>query len=73
MLIHFSDVRNALFLLFREFIAAKITFISFFRYFIAMGAVVIPYEDGRHSNEDGRRSDEDGRHGNKPPELPLNI
>ena len=73
MLIHFSAARKELFPLFREFIAGKSTFISFFRHFIALKTVVIPYEDGRHSNEDGRDGDEDGRHGDKAPEFPLNI
>ena len=73
MLIHFSVARKELFPLFREFIAGKSTFISFFRYFIALKTVVILYEDGRHSNEDGRDGDEDGRHGDKAPEFPLNI
>ena len=73
MLIHFSAARKELFPLFREFIAGKSTFISFFRHFIALKTVVIPYEDGRHSNEDGRDGDEDGRHGDKPPEFPWDI
>ena len=57
----------------RESIAGKSTFISFSRNFIALKTVVIPYEDGRHSNEDGRDGDEDGRHGDKPPEFPWDI
>jgi hypothetical protein len=71
MLIHFSDVKKRLFPLFREFIAVKSTFISFSRHFIAMKTVVIPYEDGRHSNEDGHEGDEDGRHGDKAPNISL--
>ena len=71
MLIHFSDVKKGLFSLFREFIAVKSTFISFSRHFIAMRTVVIPYEDGRHSNEDGHEGDEDGRHGDKAPNISL--
>ena len=73
MLIRFSDTRKGLFSLSRESIAGKSTFISFIRYFIVMKTVVIPYEDGRHSNEDGRDGDEDGRRGDKPPKFPLNI
>lgn len=73
MLIHFSAARKELFPLSREFIAGKSTFISFFRHFIALKTVVIPYEDGRHSNEDGRDGDEDGRHGDKALKLPLHI
>ena len=38
-----------------------------------MRTVVVPYEDGRHSNEDGREGDEDGRHGNKPSKFPWDI
>ena len=64
----FSAVKKVLFSLFREFIAVKSDFISFSWDFIAMRTVVIPYEDGRHSNEDGREGDEDGRHGNGVPE-----
>ena len=67
----FSAVKKVLFSLFREFIAVKSDFISFFRHFIAMRTVVIPYEDGRHSNEDGREGDEDGRHGDKAPKNSL--
>ena len=67
----FSAVKKVLFSLFREFIAVKSDFISFSRYFIAMRTVVIPYEDGRHSNEDGREGDEDGRHGDKAPKNSL--
>ena len=80
MSIRFSVAKKGLFPLFREFIAGKSTFISFFRHFIALKTVVIPYEDGRHSNEDGRHSnedgrdgDEDGRHGDKALKLPLHI
>ena len=67
----FSAVKKVLFSLFREFIAVKSDFISFSRYFLAMRTVVIPYEDGRHSNEDGREGDEDGRHGDKAPKNSL--
>ena len=73
MLIHFSVAKKGLFTLSWESIAGKSTFISFSRHFIALKTVVIPYEDGRHSNEDGRDGDEDGRHGDKAPEFPLNI
>ena len=80
MSIRFSAVKKGLFPLSRESIAGKSTFISFIRNFIALKTVVIPYEDGRHSNEDGRDGDEDGRdgdedgrHGDKAPEFPLNI
>ena len=73
MLILFSAAKKGLLSLFREFFAGKSTFISFSRYFIAMRTVVIPYEDGHHSNEDGRESDEDGRRGDKLPKLLLNI
>ncbi|RHO69279.1 hypothetical protein DW083_14905 [Parabacteroides sp. AF48-14] len=73
MLIHFSAARKELFPLFRELIAGKSTFISFSRHFIALKTVVIPYEDGRHSNEDGRDGDEDGRRGDKALKLPLHI
>ena len=71
MLIHFSAAKKGLFPLFREFFAGKSTFISFSRNFIALKTVVIPYEDGRHSNEDGRDGDEDGRHGDKAPNISL--
>ena len=57
MLIHFSAAKKGLFPLFREFFAGKSTFISFSRYFIALKTVVIPNEDGHHSNEDGREGD----------------
>ena len=80
MLIHFSVAKKGFFTLSWESIAGKSTFISFSRHFIALKTVVIPYEDGRHSNEDGRDGDEDGRdgdedgrHGDKAPEFPLNI
>ena len=80
MSIRFSAVKKGLFPLSRESIAGKSTFISFIRNFIALKTVVIPYEDGRHSNEDGRDGDEDGRdgdedgrHGDKALKLPLNI
>ena len=73
MSIRFSAVKKGLFPLSRESIAGKSTFISFIRNLIALKTVVIPYEDGRHSNEDGRDGDEDGRRGDKAPEFPLNI
>ena len=73
MLIHFSVAKKGLFTLSWESIAGKSTFISFSRHFIALKTVVIPYEDGRHSNEDGRDGDEDGRHGDKALKLPLHI
>ena len=73
MLTIFSAVKKVLFSLFREFIAVKSDFISFLRDFISMRTVVIPYEDGRHSNEDGREGDEDGRHGDKALKIPLDI
>ena len=69
----FFGPKNRLFPLFRHLIAMKSDFISFSWDFIAMRTVVIPYEDGRHSNEDGREGDEDGRRGDKLPELPLHI
>ncbi len=73
MSIRFSDVKKELFPLSREFFAGKSTFISFFRYFIAIKTVAVPYEDGHHPNEDGRDGDEDGRHGNKLLEFPWDI
>ena len=72
MPIYFLAVKKGLCLLFREFSARKLTFILFFRHFIALKSVVVPYEDGRHSNEDGRGGDEDGRHGDKPSKLLSN-
>ncbi len=66
MSIMFFSLKNGLSPLPREFITRKSTFISFFRHFIALKSVVIPYEDGRNSNEDGR-------HGTKALKLPLNI
>ena len=73
MSIRFSAVKKGLFPLSQESIAGKSTFISFIRNFIVLKTVVIPYEDGRHSNEDGRDGDEDGRHGDKALKLPLHI
>lgn len=69
----FSTSKKELFTLFREFIAVKSDFISFLWDFIAMRTVVVPYEDGRHSNEDGREGDEDRPHGKKAPKYPLSI
>ncbi|WP_293674681.1 hypothetical protein, partial [uncultured Parabacteroides sp.] len=42
MSIRFSVAKKGLFPLFREFIAGKSTFISFFRHFIALKTVVVP-------------------------------
>ena len=57
MLTCFSAVKKMLFSFFWEFIAGKSTFISFSRHFIALKTVVVPIEDGRHSNEDGHHRD----------------
>ena len=73
MSIHLSAVKKGLFTLSREFIAGKSTFISFSRHFIVLKTVVIPYEDGRHSNEHGRNGDDDRPHGNKLLKFSLNI
>ena len=73
MLTCFSAVKKMLFPFFWEFIAGKSTFISFSRHFIALKTVVVPIEDGRHSNEDGHHRDYDGRHGDKALKLSLDI
>ena len=69
----FFGPKNRLFPLFRHLIAMKSDFISFSWDFIAMRTVVIPYEDGRHTNEDGREGDEDGRHGDRALKNPWDI
>ena len=69
----FFGPKNRLFPLFRHLVAMKSDFISFSWDFIAMRTVVIPYEDGRHTNEDGREGDEDGRHGDRALKNPWDI